>query len=154
MTPGLNLFFTHLSHWHWGILAAGLVILEIFLPFFFFLWLGMAAGIVSGVLFFFPEIGWKAQFLLFSGISVVSVAISRQLLIRSPTQTDRPTLNRRGSQYVGRVFTLTDSIENGVGRIRVDDTTWRIVGQDAAAGCKVKVIGFDGAVLSVEVLET
>ncbi len=112
------------------------------------------AGIVGGLLFFFPEMGWKVQFLCFSGISVVSVAISRLLLLRSPTPTDRPTLNRRGSQYVGRVFTLTDPIENGVGRIRVDDTTWRIVGQDVSAGQKVKVIGFDGAVLSVEVLET
>ena len=154
MTPGLDLFLTHLNHWHWGILAVGLVLLEMILPLFFFLWLGMAAGIVGGLLFFFPEMGWKVQFLCFSGISVVSVAISRLLLLRSPTPTDRPTLNRRGSQYVGRVFTLTDPIENGVGRIRVDDTTWRIVGQDVSAGQKVKVIGFDGAVLSVEVLET
>ena len=154
MTPGLDLFLTHLNHWHWGILAVGLVLLEMILPIFFFLWLGMAAGIVGGLLFFFPEMGWKVQFLCFSGISVVSVAISRLLLLRSPTPTDRPTLNRRGSQYVGRVFTLTDPIENGVGRIRVDDTTWRIVGQDVSAGQKVKVIGFEGAVLSVEVLET
>lgn len=154
MTPGLDLFLTHLNHWHWGILAVGLVLLEMILPLFFFLWLGMAAGIVGGLLFFFPEMGWKVQFLCFSGISVVSVAISRLLLLRSPTPTDRPTLNRRGSQYVGRVFTLTDPIENGVGRIRVDDTTWRIVGQDVSAGQKVKVIGFEGAVLSVEVLET
>ncbi|WP_338063185.1 NfeD family protein [endosymbiont of Riftia pachyptila] len=59
-------------------------------------------------------------------------------------------LNRRGEQYLGRSFTLEDPIINGEGKIRVDDTTWKIRGNDCPGGSQIKVIGVDGVVLLVE----
>lgn len=139
-----------LSYWHWWVLGVVLVILEIFSPGVFFLWLGIAAGLVGLVLFLWPAIGWPAQLLLFALFSLLSVVLSRRYLKRYPIETDEPTLNRRGEQYLGRSFTLSAPIVNGTGKIRVDDTTWKIAGPECPAGSRVRVTGVKGVVLSVE----
>lgn len=143
-------YITHLTHFHWWIIGVALVILELLAPAFFFLWLGFSAGIVGFLLLFFPELGWKTQLLSFSTLSVISIFISREYLKKSPTPTDRPTLNRRGSQYIGRIFTLTDPIKDGVGRIHVDDSSWKIMGADLEAGNKIRVTAVDGTTLRIE----
>ena len=71
-------------------------------------------------------------------------------LKRHPTETDQPRLNRRGEQYLGRVFTLEHPVVNGLGKIRVDDSTWKISGPDCSEGTQVRVVGVDGVVLRVE----
>jgi membrane protein implicated in regulation of membrane protease activity len=63
-------------------------------------------------------------------------------------------LNRRGQQYTGRIFTLDHPIVNGVGKIDVDDSTWRVKGPDLEAGTRVRVVGVDGVVFVVESAET
>lgn len=142
-----------LTYWHWFILAAILIILEIFAPGAFLLWIGIAAGVVGALLFFAPGMGWEAQFILFSLASVGSIVAWRSYRTKHPATTDEPTLNRRGAQYIGRVFTLDTPIVNGVGKIRVDDSTWKIEGADCAAGMKVKVTGIENTVLKVEMAE-
>jgi len=64
----------------------------------------------------------------------------------------RPTLNKRGHQYIGRTFQLSDAIINGVGKIKVDDSSWKVKGEDAPINTPVKVIDIDGTVLIVEIL--
>ena len=83
-------------------------------------------------------------------LSVASIVVSRRYLKRHPIATDRPELNRRGQQYVGRTFTLAEPIENGRGRLHVDDTMWKISGPELAQGRQVRVVGVDGVVLMVE----
>jgi len=139
-----------IDYWHWLLVAIVLVVLEIFSPGVFFLWLGVAAAVVGGVLWLMPELSWQTQFVLFAIFSVVSIGVARIFLIRRPIATDEPTLNRRGEQYIGRTLVLSEAIENGVGRVRVDDTLWRVAGKDAPAGARVRVTGVDGAVLIVE----
>ena len=50
-----------------------------------------------------------------------------------------------------RVFTLDAFIINGIGKIRVDDSTWKIDGADCPSGTKVRVAGIENTVLKVEV---
>ncbi|MEJ1377668.1 MAG: NfeD family protein, partial [Candidatus Sedimenticola sp. (ex Thyasira tokunagai)] len=90
------------------------------------------------------------QVLSFAVFSVISVIAWRFVLKSNPTATDQPALNRRGEQYLDRVFTLETPVINGQGRIRVDDTTWKIHGPDCPAGSRVQVVGVDGVVLRVE----
>jgi membrane protein implicated in regulation of membrane protease activity len=60
-------------------------------------------------------------------------------------------LNRRGESYVGRVFNLEAPIENGYGKMKVDDTHWSAeCKSDLPAGTKVKVVSVKGTVLEVE----
>jgi membrane protein implicated in regulation of membrane protease activity len=141
----------HLTYWHWFILAAILIILEVFAPGAFMLWIGIAAGVVGAVLYFVPTLTWEYQFILFSIASVGSILAWRAWRQAHPVITDEPTLNRRGSQYIGRVFTLDAPIINGIGKIRVDDSTWKIEGADCPAGTKVKVAGIENTVLKVKV---
>jgi len=139
-----------IGYWHWWILGAALLILEIFAPGAFFLWLGIAAGTVGAVVWFAPDMGWEYQLLLFSLFSVISIIVWRRFFRLQAEDTDQPALNRRGEQYIGRVFTLQEPIVNGVGKIRVDDTTWKIEGTDCDAGTRVRVTGVDGTILKVE----
>ena len=142
-----------LEYSHWWILGVLFIILEVLLPGVVFLWLGVAAGVVGGLLVFFPDLGWKTQVLWFSALSLISVVGWHGFLKQHPTETDRPTLNRRGSQYIGRVFTLEEPIIDGVGRIRVDDTGWKIAGPDIPAGHKVRVTAVDSTLLRIEPLD-
>lgn len=143
-------WLAEITHWHWWVLGIVLVILEIFSPAAFFLWMGIAAGVVGLLLLMFPEMGWALQILAFAVFSVVSIVLGRSYLKRHPIETDQPTLNRRGEQYVGRVFTLDNGVVNGVGKIRVDDTTWKIYGPDCPAGTTVRISGVNGTMLQIE----
>ena len=141
-----------LDYWHWWVIGIILIILELFAPGAFFLWMGIAAGLVGLILVLIPEMTWQYQFIVFAVVSVVSIVVWRNYLKKHPTETDRPTLNMRGEQYVDRIFTLTEPVINGVGEIKVDDTMWKIEGTDCDTGTKVRVIKTDGAVLKVEVV--
>ena len=139
-----------ITYWHWWILAAALIILEVFAPGAFFLWLGIAAGVVGGLIYLTPALGWEYQVLVFSVLSVASILVWRKYFRITPEETDEPALNRRGEQYVGRVFTLTEPIVNSMGKIRVDDTTWKIRGEDCPVGTRVQVTGVDGTRFEVQ----
>ena len=139
--------------WHWWILAGLLLILELTAPAFFFLWVGIAAAAVGLILLVFPSLGIETQLVLFAIASVVSVIAWRKYRESRPLITDQPNLNRRGHQYIGRVFSLTYPIDNGVGKVTVDDSTWKVKGPDMPAGTHIKVTGVEGVVFTVEPAE-
>ena len=138
-----------LQFWHWLVLAVLLIIIEVFAPGTFFVWMGVSAAVVGLLFWLLPGLGWEFQVLLFALLSVASVVIWRFVQKRHPTQTEQPLLNRRGEQYVGRVFTLQEPIVNGQGKIRVDDSIWKVRGEDCKAGTKVLVSSAEGVVLLV-----
>ncbi len=137
-------------YWHWWVLAVVLIILEILSPAVFFLWLGISAVVVGLLLLLLPDMGWELQMLLFAVFSVASVALWRNYLKSHPTESDQPRLNRRGEQYIGRTFTLHEPIVNGYGKIKVDDSTWKVIGDDCQEGARVRVTGVDGVMLEVK----
>ncbi len=139
--------------WHWLVFGTALAVLEMLVPGVVFLWMGIAAGITGIVLWIQPDLTWELQLTVFAILSVISTVAGRILWKRLETESDHPTLNRRGVQYVGRTFTLTEAIINGFGKINVDDTTWKICGSDLDVGATVRVVGVDGVVLKVEKLE-
>ncbi len=139
-----------IDFWHWLILALLLIILEIVVPGAFFLWMGVSAGVIGLILWISPDISWESQLLLFSVISIVSIALWRIRLNKHPTESEDNTLNARTTQYIGRVFTLVEPIEDGYGKIHVDDSYWQVSGPDCEKDKKVKVISVDGMILKVE----
>ncbi|MES9941795.1 MAG: NfeD family protein [Candidatus Thiodiazotropha sp. 6PLUC2] len=143
-------WLSQLDYWHWFILAVVLMTLEVFSPGAFLLWMGLSAGITGLVLVMIPELSWQFQLLSFALFSVVTIVLARTFLHHRPIETDSPHLNRRGEQYIERVFSLQEPIVNGEGKIKVDDSTWKIHGEDCPAGTKVKVVGVHGVVLLVE----
>ncbi|MBL8249257.1 MAG: NfeD family protein [Candidatus Competibacter sp.] len=134
--------------------GVALMAIEAIAPGFFFLWMGVAALLVGLALTVLPGMGWTYQIMLFALLSVGSIVAWRLRLRRHPTQTADPLLNRRGHQYVGRVFTLDAPAVNGHGKIRVDDSTWKVlVAQDCPAGTRLRIVGVDGVMLK-GVIET
>jgi membrane protein implicated in regulation of membrane protease activity len=136
--------------WHWWIFAGVLLILELTITMFFFLWLGIAAAAVGLILLVFPGLSVETQLVLFAVTSIVAVIVWKKYREARPVKTDQPNLNRRGHQYIGRVFTLEEPIINGEGKVTVDDSTWRVKGPDLPTGATIKVSGIDGVIFSVK----
>ena len=139
-----------IEFWHWWVAAIGLIVVEALVPGAIFLWLGVSAAVVGAILLAAPELSWEYQLLIFAVLSVGSVIGWRAYHKLHPTKTDLPNLNRRGEEYVDRLITLDQPIVNRVGKVRLDDTSWKVTGQDLPAGARVRVVGVDGVVLQVE----
>lgn len=146
----MNAVLAELGYWHWFILGVGLMIAETLLPGAFLLWFGVGAAVTGFALLVMPSLAWQVQAVIFAVVSLASLVGWRRFRVRHPETSSHPTLNQRGTQYVGRRFTLTEPIVDGYGRIHVDDTHWRIAGPDLPAGTHVTVTGVDGIVLEVE----
>lgn len=141
-----------LGPWSWWV--AGLVLLaaELIAPGFFLVWIGLAALSVGVLSLLFWDTAfwvWQLQALLFAAFAVISTLIGRRLTLRN-SKTDEPFLNQRGASLVGRTATLHEPIREGRGRIRLDDTTWRVMGPDLPAGTQVRVVSSNGRDLTVE----
>ncbi len=143
-------WISNLTYWHWWILAVILLVIETIAPGAWFLWFAIAAALTGVLVLFLNNIGWEIQLLFFAVAAVASVLAWRQYRKNNPQTSDQPLLNRRGEQYIGRRVTLQEPIVNGVGKIVVDDSTWKIRGQDQDSGTTVVVVGADGVVLEVE----
>ena len=62
--------FRDVQPWHWLALGAILVGIEIVSPTFYFLWPGLAAGVVGVALYFFPALNPQGQIILFALLAV------------------------------------------------------------------------------------
>ncbi len=137
-----------LVYWHWWVAGLMLLTLEALVPGAIFLWIGISAFVVGAIVGVIPGMDWKLQCALFAGLSIVSVIAWRKFRPQQPS--DQPVLNRRGESYVGRQFTLEQPIVNGTGKLRVDDSQWRVAGPDLPTGARVRVTRAEGATLHVE----
>jgi len=141
--------FLSLGAWNWLILAALFFALELAAPGIFLVWFGIAAAVVGGLALVF-DFSWQLQLVLFAAISVVAVVAARKYLRMDDASPERPLLNRRAQQHVGRSYVVAEDISNGYGKVRVGDTLWRAEGPDVSAGARVRVTRTDGATLIVE----
>ncbi|MBL8645126.1 MAG: NfeD family protein [Rhodospirillaceae bacterium] len=138
------------NFWSWWIVALALFVIELLAPGVFFLWLGLAAVVTGFIALLLPGLGWQADFAIFAVLGVISAVLGRRYWKPKAGDSADPTLNQRGSQYVGQVYTLQTAIANGHGRMDVADGSWLVSGPDLPAGSKVRVTGVDGAKLKVE----
>jgi len=149
-------FLTSLTMWHWLIAAAVFFVLELLAPGAFMLWLGLSAMLVGTISIILSLAGklnlwpWQYQLIAFAILSIASIPLWRRVAHRVEKQIDQPFLNRRADAFVGRVFTLEKPIVAGNGTVRIDDTVWRLSGDDVPAGSRVKVVRADAATLVVE----
>ncbi|MBS3964022.1 MAG: NfeD family protein [Methylomonas sp.] len=139
-----------IEFWYWWVAAAGFLVIELLVSGFFFIWLAVSAFVVGSLLLVMPGLSFEGQLLLFSVLAVASILVWRRFMSAKAQGSDQPLLNRRGQHYIGRSFTLVEAIDNGRGKIKVDDTFWRVEGQDCKKGSKVRVIAVRGMVLDVE----
>lgn len=149
-------FSEDIRFWHWWIFGLLLLGLELMVPGSFFLWMGVAAGIIGLILLVYPDFAWQSQILTFAVVSIVAVVGWRFWLRKHPIETEDATLNVRGARYQDRVLTLSEPLVNGIGKVKVDDSLWRVSTGDATSlpeGARIRVTGVDGATLVVEELQ-
>ncbi|HVI27789.1 NfeD family protein [Hansschlegelia sp.] len=138
-----------LGAWRWFVFGLLLLTAELIIPGSVLLWLGIAAILVGFVAFLFDP-GWQIELVAFAVLGLVAaIAWWRIGRPRDEPSDERPMLNRRAERQIGRVFTLEAPIAGGDGRVRIDDTSWRISGPDLPSGTRVKVVAVDGATLLV-----
>jgi membrane protein implicated in regulation of membrane protease activity len=138
-----------LGPWRWIVFGLLLLAIELVAPGTVLLWLGIAA-IVVGVLAFLFDPGWQIELVAFAVLGLAA-AVGWWFLGRpdNAAASDQPMLNRRAERHVGKVFTLDQPILHGDGRVRIDDTIWRVSGPDLPAGARVRVTAAEGTRLVV-----
>jgi len=137
--------------WYWWVAGLVFLVIEILGPGFFFVWLAAAAALTGIVVWLLPGLTFSWQALIFSVFSIACIVLSQAYAKRFLIEdTDQLKLNKRGEHYLGRVFNLHQAIENGQGKIKVDDTIWKVHGEDCGLDAKVKVVAVRGTVFDVE----
>ena len=145
--------FSGITFWHWLIFAAVLAGIELTSMSMYLIGPAIAAGIVAILKFMMPELGFAVSLTIFAALTVMLTFAARSLIKRIPEGSDKPALNQRGRQYIGREFTLKDPVVDGKGRIKIEDGGWIIRGANAEAGKKIKITGVEGTALSFEVID-
>lgn len=133
-------FFTSpdYSHWSWLVLGLLLAGIELLIPGVFIIWFAVAA-FLTGILDFIFALSWQSAFIVFSILSPISVFAGRAIDRKNHTAKDPSELS---DTLMGQTFMLTESIQNGYGRIRVADSSWRVQSTESLLkGAHVRVVG-------------
>lgn len=134
----------------WLTLGALLMVFEILTPGVFFMWIGLGAFVTGAISFLIPAAGFVWLGPVFALLSIISVLIGRKLI--KPEQKRKTDLNNRGARYIGKIYPVVEPIQNGRGKIKVDDTLWLATSKELTVpyNALVKVTGVDGTFLEVE----
>jgi membrane protein implicated in regulation of membrane protease activity len=143
-------WFELLTPWHWLTVAVVLIVIEMMIGTYFLLWVGFAAASTALIQWMFG-VSWQAQMIVFFILSLASIVAWHYYAKNNPEVDPMPNLNRRGHQHIGRTFNLSQAIVNGVGKINVNDSSWKVEAkEDLGQGEKVRVIDIVGTTLKVE----
>jgi membrane protein implicated in regulation of membrane protease activity len=136
---------------YWLVLGLALMVLELFNPGAFMLWLGLGALLTAAVVMLVADLATVWQLVAFGLFSLVAILGYREWRRRNPRMdaSDRPLLNRRAAQLVGEVHVLAEPIVDGRGRLKIGDAFWSVFGPDQAAGTRVRILATDGVSLTV-----
>ncbi len=136
--------------WHWWVLAIVLIGVEMFVTTTVFMWTAAGAVVVGAAMLAAPSLAWQYQGLVFAVVSVATALAWRKWAPRRNDASADPSINRRGTEYVGQRFTLPQPISDGRGQLMIDGIAWRVVGPDLPEQTSVEVIAVEGAVLRVD----
>lgn len=144
---------TEAWRWFWTVLAAILVVGEIFSPGFFLLPFGIGAG-VAGILAWAdignPGVHW-AVFLVVSVVALLSL----RPLIRKQDEGEPDSIG--ANRYLRRTGIVLEDIDmkSATGMVRVDTEEWRAItnGEPIPAGTEVIVSGVTGSRLVVQAID-
>lgn len=145
------MFASVAAHYLWWIVALVLIAVEVLMPGFFMLWIGIGAAATGLLVLVMPGLSMIAQAIAFAVLAFASCAVYwygiRPKLQRNEPGDDR--LNRRGEQLIGKRYVLIEAIVNGRGKAQVGDGQWLVSGPDLPVGSTVEVVAVEGTTLTV-----
>ena len=136
-------------HWFWLTLGGLLLAAEMLGTNGYLLWSGLAAVLVGIIEWLFP-LPWRGQGILFAMLTLLCLFLWYRWLLYREQQQQPNSLNQRGVQMVGRHLTLETALQDGIGHVRIGDSSWRVrADSDLPAGTHVTVIGVEGITLHI-----
>jgi membrane protein implicated in regulation of membrane protease activity len=139
-----------LTHWHWIILGLVLLIAEAFGAAGFVLGAAIGSILTGCIIWLVGDIPWEAQVLLGAVLAAVCSVLYWRFFQASLQASDRPELNHRTTQFIGRKLTLKTDVDFE-GRIQIGDTFWKVKSNTALkTGDTIEVISVDETTLSIE----
>ena len=144
----MNYFITHLTWWHWMVLAVLLAAAETLIPGAVMIWFAASAGVI-GLLMVVVDIPWQFQLIGFALLGLGALLVYRTYRKKNPGTFEQPNLNQRAQQYVGSELVLVEAIEQGAGKAKLGDGVWKVSGPELPAGARVRVTGVNGTILTV-----
>jgi membrane protein implicated in regulation of membrane protease activity len=140
-----------LEPWHWLSLGMLILIGEVLGAGGFLLGIGVSALAVAAILALFPNLPWYWQSLIFAFLSVALTLIYWKKFRKFNHKTEQPLLNARTARLVGRRVSLLMPVQNGFGKVQIEDALWTVTcDEDLAQGSIVDVIGADEMTLIVK----
>ena len=142
--------FTEWNYWHWLILGAALLLLELFGTAGLLLWTGIAA-LLTAVMVYLFALDIYGQWSLFALFSIATTWYWFRLNQRDKPAVNAAVLNQRTQRCIGAQTTLLEDVQLGQSRVRLDDTVWQVLcNEPLKAGTAVKVVSAEGTLLIVE----
>ena len=139
-----------LTHWHWFILGLVLLISEAFGAAGFLL--GAAIGsLFTGILVWLVgDIHWQLQVLIGAALATIFSLLYWRFFRADEQESERPELNHRTAQFIGRKITLKEEIDFE-GRVQIGDTFWKVRSDELIpAGSAVEVDSVDETSLHIK----
>ena len=128
-----------LSYWHWLSLAAAVLGVRMLMPFGLaytpgrgVFALGLAAAVVGLALYAEPGA---------TGLQQLGLAAAATIAVAYGLSWWARRGYRRAESYLDHIFTLTQAIVAGTGKLEIEGQSWPIRGSDLPAGAQVKVVG-------------
>nr|WP_234465522.1 MULTISPECIES: NfeD family protein [Erwiniaceae] len=137
-------------HWFWLTLGGLLLAAEMLGTSGYLLWSGLAAVLVGLIEWLFP-FSWTHQGILFAVLTLLCVYFWYRWMRYREVSQQPNTLNQRGSQMIGMHLTLDTTLREGLGHVRIGDSSWRVQAkEDLPAGTPVIVTGVVGITLLIQ----
>lgn len=142
-------FFASLGPQHWLTFGLILLIAELATGTSYLLW-PAAAAFITALVSWSGAVLWPTELSVFAVLVVALTALGRPLVHAWRNGGEANRLNERGAQLVGARAVVT-TFADGVGAVRLNDTVWRAVSDEALApGQHVEIAAVDGVTVSVK----
>lgn len=142
-------FLANLGPQHWLVFGLLLLIIEMMSGTTYLLWPAVAA-FATALVSLSGMTGWIAELAIFAVLVIALTFFGRPLVQRWRNDGAANGLNERSATMIGKPAVVTN-FANGVGSVKVQDTVWRAVSDEALEpGQAVVVDSVDGATLKVK----
>lgn len=142
-------WFSSFGPQHWVALGLILLIAEMSTGTTYLLWPAVAAFVTALVAWLAP-VNWIAEVALFAVLMLALTYFGHPMVKRFRAEGAASGLNERSASLIGNRGVVAN-FANGVGSVKVKDTVWRALSEEALeAGQQVEITGVDGSTLKVK----
>jgi hypothetical protein len=142
-------FLASLGPQHWLVLGLILLIAEMASGTTYLLWPAVAA-FLTALISLTGLTSWIVDMAIFAVLVIALTAFGRPIVQRWREEGGAANLNERSKALIGTRGVVT-VFANGAGSVKINDTIWRAVSEEALApGQSVVIDSVDGATLKVK----